>query len=92
MASIRRSPVEKKVDSYGYRREYHTERSSRSFRFAGELFGIDEKKLKDRVNSLQKSRPVGIGFGERDKFGPDESWDTKDVLTYTPSPEYYTHR
>ena len=92
MASIKRSAAEKKIDRYGYRREYHTEKTSRSFRFAGELFGIDEKKLKDRSASLQKSRPVGIGFGERDMYGPDESWETKSVLTYTPSPEYYTHQ
>lgn len=90
MSSIKRSAAEKKVDSYGYRREFHTERTPKFFRFAGDIFGIDSKKIKNKVTSLQKSRPVGLGFGERDMFGPDNSWETKDVLTYTPAPEYYT--
>jgi len=91
MASIKRSAAEKRVNSYGYRREFHTERTPKFFRFAGDIFNTDDKKSNIKVSSLQKSRPVGLGFGERDMFGPDESWDTKNILRYTPGPEYYTN-
>jgi hypothetical protein len=89
MASLRRSSAEKRVDSYGYRRIFHTEKTPKFFRFAGELFGLDDKRVKNKFNVLRSTRPVGLGFGEKDLFGPDNSWETQDALTYTPSPEYY---
>lgn len=89
MASLRRSSVEKRVDRYGNRRLFHTEKTPKFFRFAGELFGLDDKKIKNKFNVLQLTRPVGLGFGEKDLFGPDNSWETQDSLMYTPYPEYY---
>lgn len=29
---------------------------------------------------MQKSRPVGIGFGAYDTYGPDESWASQESL------------
>lgn len=92
MASLKRSVAEKRVNSYGYRREFHVEKMPKFFRFAGELFGLDDKKLKNKINSLAGSRPVGLGFGEDDMFGPDESWKTKNIIKYKPYPEHHTYQ
>lgn len=63
-------------------------------RFAGELFNLEarenERHREEEVRrKLQSTRVVGVGFGERDTYGPDNSWDTKDAITYTPVPGYY---
>lgn len=94
MSSIPRLGIEKRAESFGQRRQHHVDREPRNYRFAGEIFGVEprdrvrqqEKKVRAR---LQASRPVGIGFGERDKYGPDNSWDTKDPIKHTPYPSYY---
>jgi hypothetical protein len=95
MRSIPRLGIEKRAESFGRRREHHVDREPRSHRFAGELFGLELKDRARRVEKdvrtrLQSVRPVGIGFGERDKYGPDESWDTKDPIKHTPAPSYYS--
>lgn len=95
MSSIPRLGIEKRAESFGRRRERHGDREPRFHRIAGELFGVElrqkarqqEKEVRSR---LQAVRPVGIGFGEDDKYGPDDSWDTKDPIKYTPSPNYYS--
>lgn len=94
MRGIPRSGAEKRADSYGYRRERSVDREPKRFRFAGELFGTEksdkQRQIKQEVRQrLQSVRPVGLNFGEKDNYGPDESWDTKDPIKYTPSPSYY---
>lgn len=94
MSNIAKVGIEKRAESFGRRRYHHVEREPRLHRFAGELFGLE---LKDRArrqdkstkSRLQSSRPVGVGFGEKDNYGPDDSWDTKDPIINTPSPKYY---
>ena len=94
MRNIPRSSGEKRVDSYGYRRERSVDKQPRFFRLAGEIFNT-EKKERSRATAqesrrrLQSVRPVGLNFGEKDSYGPDNSWDTKDPITYTPYPSYY---
>lgn len=97
MAQLSRSPLERRAESFGQRRLSHVDRDPRFHRFAGELFGIDIKdrmrnQAKSTKSRLQGSRPVGVGFGEKDNYGPDDSWDTKDPIRNTPSPEYYITR
>lgn len=98
MSELRRNAAERRAESFGNRRVSHVDKASRLFRFAGELFGTAAKERAKTQQlevrrRLQASRAVGVGFGERDDYGPDNSWETQDALTYTPSPEYYkTHR
>lgn len=94
MRSIRTLGIEKRAESYGRRRQHHVDREPSFHRFAGELFGVelrDKERSKERQikQRLQANRPVGIGFGEKDNYGPDDSWDTKDAIKYRPSPSYY---
>ncbi len=94
MSSIPRLGIERRVESFGRRRQYHVDKETRSHRFAGELFNLalkeQERQHEQRSRArLQSVRPVGIGFGEKDKYGPDDSWDTKDAIKYTPVPSYY---
>jgi hypothetical protein len=93
MRSINKLSIEKRAESYGRRRQHHVDRDPSFHRFAGELFGIElrdknrQQEIKARQR-LQSMRGVGLGFGERDQFGPDDSWDTKDPIKYTPSQAY----
>lgn len=97
MSGIPRLGIERRADSFGRRREYHADREPRFHRIAGEIFGVE---LKDRVrrqdketrSRLQAVRPVGIGFGEDDNYGPDDSWDTKDPIKDTLYPSYYNNQ
>jgi len=70
------------------------DKAPKSFRFAGDIFGTDRidkarKSLDESRRRLQASRPVGVGFGTEDKYGPDENWDTRDPIEHTPAPGYY---
>ena len=95
MRSIQKLGIEKRAESFGRRRERHVERDPKRHKFAGELFGLElrdraRKQEKDTRSRLQATRPVGIGFGEKDNYGPDDTWDTKDPIKHTPSPGYYS--
>jgi hypothetical protein len=95
MRSISKLGIEKRAESFGQRRQHHVDREPRSHRFAGEIFGVEprdraRRQEKESRTRLQSVRPVGIGFGEKDSYGPDDSWDTKDPIRYIPSPSYYS--
>lgn len=94
MRSLPKLGIEKRAESFGRRRQHHVDREPAFHRFAGELFGLELKdrtrqQEKETQSRLQSVRPVGIGFGERDNYGPDDSWDTKDPIKHTPVPSYY---
>lgn len=94
MAQLSRSPLERRAESFINRRGTRPRREPRSFRLAGELFNIEAREKVRNVEQesrrrLQAERVVGIGFGEKDNYGPDNSWDTPDALKYTPDPAYY---
>ena len=95
MYGIAPSGSERRADSFGARRFSHLEKTTRGFRFAGELFETQRREHERSIQrearrKLSTQEPIGVGFGERDNYGPDESWDTKDPITYTPVPKYYT--
>lgn len=95
MEGIAPTGIERRAESFGSRRFSHLEKTTRGFRFAGELFQTAEadrgrRQEREGRRKLSTTEPVGVGFGERDNYGPDESWDTKDPITYTPVPQYYT--
>ena len=87
MRAIRKTSAESRADSFGSRRSEHVTREPRLTRFAGQLFNIDKKQERKYTG-----QPRGLNFGNRDSFGPDDSWETRDPLTYTPVPTYYTSR
>ena len=94
MAQLRETASERKAESRIFRRSEHVDKTHKSFRLAGEIFGTDRveksrKSLDESRRRLQASRPVGVGFGTEDKYGPDENWDTKDPIEHTPAPGYY---
>jgi len=94
MSSFSRAASERKAESRIERRATHVDREPSFHRFAGEIFGTKSKegtrqKINESRRKLQSSRPVGVGFGTEDKYGPDENWDTKDPIEHTPAPGYY---
>lgn len=94
MAQLPRSPLERRAESFMNRRGSRFKREPHSFRFAGELFNVEARERarsieRESRQRLQAERVVGVGFGERDNYGPDNTWDTKDPIKYTPDPAYY---
>ena len=94
MAQLPRSPLERRAESFINRRGRQSGRQPHSFRFAGELFNIEAREKARNIEResrqrLQAERVVGVGFGEKDNYGPDNSWETQDALKYTPDPAYY---
>ena len=80
--SLGKSPAERKADSFAYRRGTHTDKNQ-AFRLAGKIFTDSDffaEKKKEIRQSLQRSRPVGYGFANKDEYGPDNSWETQDSL------------
>jgi hypothetical protein len=49
------------------------------------------KKLqKERTREKMKQTPVGLGFADRDNYGPDNSYDSVAALSSIRGPEDYT--
>ena len=42
---------------------------------------------RDYIKRLMRDKPIGLGFGTDDNFGPDENWHTRDELHYVPARE-----
>lgn len=77
-----RSAVERKADSYAYRRGTQTDKNQ-AFRLAGSIFSESDfrnEKNREIRQALQRSRPVGYGFANRDEYGPDDSWSSQESL------------
>ena len=77
-----RSTVERKADSYAYRRGTQTDKNQ-AFRLAGSIFSesdLRKEKSREIRQALQRSRPVGYGFANRDEYGPDDSWSSQESL------------
>jgi hypothetical protein len=80
--SLERSLSERRADRFTYRRSTHVDKNP-AFRLAGRIFADTDyrsEKSKQIRESLQRSRPVGFGFGTRDEYGPDNSWESQDSL------------
>ena len=89
--SLKRSSDERRIDSQVFGREYHVQRKP-VFRLAGRVFQESDEKMtmsREKRQSLQKSRPYGVGFGTDDLYGPDESWDSPDSLRSTHGQDHY---
>lgn len=94
MSQLPRSSLERRAESFINRRGNRPGRQPHSFRFAGELFNVEAREKSRNIEQearrrLQAERVVGVGFGEKDKYGPDDTWNTPDPIRYTPDPAYY---
>jgi len=88
---LRRSAVERRLDRNVGRRETHIDKSP-AFRLAGKLFSESAARSDFRNEmrqAMQRSRPVGLGFGAYDVYGPDESWSSPDSLRDIHGPDHY---
>lgn len=47
-----------------------------------------QRLSRDYLRKKMRNIPVGLGFGEKDSFGPDDTYDTKDPIRYTHAREY----
>lgn len=62
-------------------------------RMAGTVWSESEvergrRLSREYLRKRMQETPVGLGFGENDKFGPDNSYDTRDPITYKSAREY----
>ena len=75
---------EKSAESYLFKRSHHVEREPKSFRIAGEIFGLERPK------TMRGNRLI-LDFAEKDNYGPDQDWNSRDyiVTDNTRGPEYY---
>ena len=69
-------------------------RQRADIRLAGKVWaeGSDERTrrlMRTRMFRKMRNVAVGLGFGENDKFGPDETYDTPDPIRQTPDQGYY---
>lgn len=94
-----------KPSKFERKREFHAEapgakheyrlRRYLPLRLAGEIWEETlreklQKAAKTRHSSRQTEFARGLGFADKDKFEPAESYSTKKSLTQTPDPEGYT--
>ena len=93
--SLRRHSSERRMDSSIFGREFHVQRNP-AFRLAGRIFlesDLRSQERTERRQSLQKSRPYGIGYGigfaAYDSYGPDESWASREDLRDIHGPDHY---
>lgn len=64
-------------------------RSRSNIRMAGSIWGESPQERIFRIKREQQNKrmrhvPVGLGFGERDSFGPDDDYATVEFLNSTP--------
>ncbi len=88
---LNRNAVERRLNRNISRRIEHVGRNP-AFRLAGRLFSEAANRAAvktERRQSMQKSRPVGIGFGAYDTYGPDESYASQESLTHTHDRGHY---
>jgi len=94
MSVLGRTNTEKRVTRQIERRLSHVFREPREFRLAGALFGLAQKdaaraRAKEAKQSLQRVRPVGLGFATEDTYGPDNNWNVIQSLNSISYQDYY---
>ena len=72
-------------------------RSRDVIRMAGSIWSesVDERSKKlqrERDRERMRETPVGLGFADRDNYGPDNSYDSIALLSSIRGPEDYTSR
>lgn len=96
--SIKESRHERKVRFHGeapFAKHDYRYRSRDVIRLAGQVWaesGDERQQRLRRERTFEKMRttPVGLGFANRDSFGPDNSYNSKEFLSNIRVPEDYT--
>jgi hypothetical protein len=94
--SIRESKHEREVrfhEEAPFSKHDSRYRSKSVIRMAGEIWGESQKERsknlkRERMFLRMRETPVGLGFANRDSFGPDDTYESIDYLSYTPAQEY----
>jgi len=76
-----------------FAKHFYRYRQRADIRMAGTVWSESPQERGQRLSReyLRKKMrgvPVGLGFGENDKFGPDNSYDTRQPIKYTHAREY----
>lgn len=87
--SIKESKHERKIRFHGeapFAKHDYRYRSRDVIRMAGQVWaesGSERQQRLRREHLMQRSRetPVGLGFSERDFYGPDNSYKTVEVIS-----------
>ena len=96
--AIRESAHERKVRFHGeapFAKHDYRYRSRDVIRMAGKVWGESptertQRLARERLSGKSKSIPVGVGFGDRDAFGPSESYGALRSLNSIHVPGDYT--
>lgn len=95
--SIRESKHERKVRFHGeapFAKHDYRYRSRDVIRLAGQVWAesSDERQQRlrrERTFEKMRSTPVGLGFANRDKFGPDDTYPSVEPLNNIHGPKNY---
>ena len=94
---IRESQHERKVRFHGeapFAKHDYRYRSRDVIRMAGKVWteGPSERRQRlerERLSGKSKSGPVGLGFADRDSYGPSDTFGTTRFLSNIRAPEDY---
>lgn len=95
--SIRESKHERKLRFHGeapFAKHDYRYRSRNVIRMAGEVWaesGVERQQRlrRERISEKMRRTPVGLGFANRDSYGPDNSYNSVEFLSSTPDPVDY---
>jgi hypothetical protein len=98
--SIKESHHERKVRFHGeapFAKHDYRYRSRDVIRLAGQIWAesADERQqrlLRKRTIEKMKNTPVGLGFANRDNYGPDDSFNSVQYLNSIRAPEDYINQ
>ncbi len=76
-----------------FAKHFYRYRQRADIRMAGTVWSESPQERGQRLSReyLKKKMqnvPVGLGFGENDNFGPDNSYDTREIIQYKSAREY----
>ena len=97
--SIKESKHERKVRFHGeapFAKHDYRYRSRDVIRLAGKVWAESaeerqQRLRRERVAQTMRHIPVGLGFANRDNFGPDDSYNSVASLNSISSRDYYTY-
>ena len=95
--SIKESRHERKMRFHGeapFAKHDYRYRSRNVIRMAGQVWsesGSERQQRLHRERSFEKMKntPVGLGFANRDNYGPDDTYKSVSFLSSTPDPVDY---
>jgi hypothetical protein len=98
--SIRESRHERKVRFHAeapFAKHDYRYRSRDVIRLAGQVWAEsgDERQQRlrrERIMRKMRNIPVGLGFGNQDSYGPDNSYNSVELLNSIRGPEDYRHQ